>query len=142
MRAIIRDLAVSMSLIISEAIHHQAWLVDIAVAAGYTVVVFWVMSAKGRNFSPSTKNTKSVLTILLIHSLFVAALCGLVWLLSRTEGSFAWLNRGIGRTSAIWAFALLAVPLGILERLWLFQDPVMDSTSIEDDSDEPVDRDE
>ena len=43
--------------------------------------------------------------------------------------------------SALWALALLAVPLGIIERLWLFDDPVMDSSDAEDDSDETVEHD-
>jgi hypothetical protein len=116
----------------SEAVH-QAWLIYIAIAAGYTAVVFGVMSNKGRKLPPSTKSTKSIPAILLLHSLFVAALCGLVCLISRSEGSFSWLNRGFGRNSALWALALLSIPLGILERLWLFDDPVMDSLDAEDD---------
>jgi hypothetical protein len=120
--------------------HHPLWLVYLAVSAGYTLIVFWVLTPKGRASASSIKKTAPLQKALLIHLLFVASLCGFIWLISSDGESLSWLTWGFGEyTSRLWALCILAIPLGMLERLWLFGDCVIDFPDTKEDSDETVD---
>ncbi len=113
------------------------WLVFVGFAVVYTWIALWL--PLGGDFPPpvfSSQNTTPREKIVLVHSLFLAAYLGLMWLLFLRESSFDWLIRRSTRHPTALQMVFVAILTGVIERLWLYRGP---KQSVSENESDPTD---